>query len=516
MLLRLRTFTRGPTALRRAGRAASVAGLCALPIAAAFGLLILLYRQGFSAPPPPPIPSNLSRLDPAITNRVEGLLDAIAANPDDLQIRQELGMLYAANRLPEHAARCFQQLIELGTDDVRVWYHLAHMRAQLGDVPGALEAVAHVAQLEPDYAPAHSQRGLWLLDQGEIEPAEKAFKLACITSQGGAGGSLGLARVHLLRGRHGQAAEVLQQLLQAAPNHEYAHYLLGTAYRRLGRLDEAEAALRRGGTDQQKWPDPWRSELDDYRLGYRASLEQAEAAFKRGHFESAIAILDELRHHPSATVQVHNNLGACWMGTGRVDRALHVLQEAEEISPNSLLTHYGLASAYRAQMHFAPPQELSQLRKLALDHINRALQINPAHVPSLGLRGDLLAIGREVSPAIESYLQAARWDPGNPKWWGRAALHYGRLGKWIETADCLERVTSLSPSDGPAFHRLAVAYLSLGRLDQAEAALARAQDLVGRDNEQLEATFQRLNRLRTRTPAKENDRVSRSNSSGEH
>ena len=128
------------------------------------------------------------------------------------------------------------------------------------------------------YAPAQWRRGLWLLEAGRSPDAQAAFEKATTLDAGNPGGWIGLARVALQQQQPAQAVEVLERFLSQHPGDRYAIRLLGTAYQRLGRADDAEYALALGATGEPNWPDPWSDELAQYPRRLRAEPESGYRA----------------------------------------------------------------------------------------------------------------------------------------------------------------------------------------------------------------------------------------------
>lgn len=127
--------------------------------------------------------------------------------------------------------------------------------------------------------------------------------------------------------------------------------------------------------------------------------------------------------------------------------------------------------------------------------MQRALDINPAYVPALVLYADILAADGDLSGAIDAYREAARWDP-EPDWLYKAAMLAGRLRRWDQVVEFLEAVTSLSPAFNDAASRLGLAYMAVGRLDEAETTLHRARRLNPDLRERIDAALLHVQELR--------------------
>ncbi len=116
---------------------------------------------------------------------------------------------------------------------------------------------------------------VWLLDRGDAANALAAFQVAIRTAPGDPAGHIGAALVHLSRREDAAAAAALESLLASIPGDRYALQLLGTAYRRLGRDDDARFALTVGSTGQPSWTDPWSDDISQYRRWFPAMLKEA-------------------------------------------------------------------------------------------------------------------------------------------------------------------------------------------------------------------------------------------------
>ena len=95
--------------------------------------------------------------------------------------------------------------------------------------------------------------------------------------------------------RTSAAADLLERTLANNPGDRYAMQLLGTAYRRLGRVAEAEFALAVGESGEPAWPDPWTDEMLQFRRGFAVRLKDATQYFVAGRMAEAMALLQQLR-----------------------------------------------------------------------------------------------------------------------------------------------------------------------------------------------------------------------------
>ena len=181
-------------------------------------------------------------------------------------------------------------------------------------------------ELNPIYAPAHWRLGLWLLDQNQTEGAERAFGRATEIDPSDRAGWVGLARVYLQRNETARAAGLLERLVASGAGEPYTLQLLGTAYRRLGRADEAASALEVGARGEAQWSDPWTDEMLAFRRGYAALLRDATAYVVAGQFPAAIRILEQLRREKPNDLVLMAHLGQVYVAAGRDDDGVPLLE----------------------------------------------------------------------------------------------------------------------------------------------------------------------------------------------
>jgi Flp pilus assembly protein TadD len=227
-------------------------------------------------------------------------------------------MTCEANGIVGAARDAYARATSIEGAHAKWWYRLAFVQARTGHMDDAIQDVRRAIDLNPGYAPAHWRLGLWLLDRGDTDAAEREFMRAGEIDSGGMSSAVGLARVHLARQQNQLAVDVVERALARTPGDRYAMQLLGTAYRRLGRIDEAEYALAVGMTGEPTWPDPWTDEMLEYRRGFAVRLKDATQYFVAGQMPQAIALLEQLRREKPDDIALLNHLGEVYVAAGRI------------------------------------------------------------------------------------------------------------------------------------------------------------------------------------------------------
>ena len=238
----------------------------------------------------------------------------------------KLGMVCEANGLITDARRAYEHVTKTDDRNPRAWYRLAAVRARTGQTAEALAALDRVAGLDPSYAPAQWRRGLLLLDLARDDEARAAFEKAAAIDPASPGGWIGLARVSLHRRQEAEAVQVLERYLTQHPGDRYALRLLGTAYQRLDRKDDADYALNVGATGEPAWPDPWSDQLAEFRVGFAQALKAATAQILAGEFGAAVPALERLRHDRPDDISLMQQLGLTYVAAGRSTEGVALLE----------------------------------------------------------------------------------------------------------------------------------------------------------------------------------------------
>ena len=395
-------------------------------------------------------------------------------------------MICEANGIVWAARDAYAAATSIQGSDAKWWYRLAFVQARTGRLDDAIHDVRRAIELNPTYAPAHLRLGLWLLDRGDIDGAEGAFTRAGEIDPSDVSSAVGLARGYLQRLQNQQAVDVLERALAKHSGDRYAMQLLGTAYRRLGRIDEAEYALAVGLTGEPAWPDPWTDEMLQYRRGFAVRLKDATQYFMAGQMAQAIGLLQQLRQEKPDDLALLNHLGEVYVAAGRNAEGVAILEQVVARDPQRFEAFVNLASGYLNQ------QDLAR----AGAAVDRAIAINPSLGRAHETKGLILWRRGDERAALNALRAAVRCDPRNVRayvWTGMVQMNLARPTDAIES---FARATRLDPTRVEAWVGIADATMALGAWERAAAALQHAAQL----NPDAPAVKAAADRLRSRRP----------------
>ncbi|TJY59450.1 tetratricopeptide repeat protein [Sinimarinibacterium sp. CAU 1509] len=274
-----------------------------------------------------------------------------------------------------------------------------------------------------------------------------------------------LGELYFLMNDYEGGIPLLQRMLELADDQTDPNVLarvrldLGQMYYRSGDADAAEPLLQQAQTFWNQNPQRYRGELaSSFQL--QAQLQRA-----RGDLEGAIATLESAAPQVDATLGrdhlesgvLHNNLGLLYFHAGRLDDADREFAYAWSVWEARRNTRGG--DALNTLNNWAAVAS----RRGELDHAERLYR------QALETRRMLLAPSAALAALLSNYgkLMLQKGDPG-------AALPL--LEEAVELAQ--RYAGDKSPHLIAALSGLGDAYTRIGRLDQANATLNRAQELA--------------------------------------
>jgi tetratricopeptide (TPR) repeat protein len=416
----------------------------------------------------PPAIESLGQMDPDVSALLREQRKAIEQEPSSADAWGRFAMACEANGFVGAARSAYRRAVQLAPGEPRWPYRLALVTSRLGDHDEALAALTRTNDLAPQYGPAWARRGVWLLDRGDAGGAEAAFTRALAIDSGDVVATTGLARLHLQRRDNQRAADVLERLLERHPGDRYALQLLGTAYRRLGRMDDASFALAVGAGGEPTVHDPWSEEVGTYRRGFATMLKTATAEAMAGRFDRALPLLEQLRTRNPDDVSLTNHTAEVMTAGGRPADAIKLLSSVVDARTDNADTHLGLASAYLASGDVARAEA----------HSDRAIALHAAGARALELKGLIAWRNKRTQEATTLFEEGLARDPRNVRllaWIGLIDLEAQRPR---DALPAFSEVLRRDPLQPDALAGLALAQHALGREHEAALALARAEQVA--------------------------------------
>ncbi|MDG1837931.1 MAG: tetratricopeptide repeat protein [Phycisphaerales bacterium] len=440
-------------------------------------LLILLHSCDAPTPDvgPPPSPLHPMVFDGEVIESISTQIDSILAAPNDAELRRSLGLLYLANGGPAEATTALEQAIILDPADPRSWCFLGMAREQSGDLNGAIIAMANARELAPSHTPLYWRPGFWLIEEGRPEAAMPLFQQAAAEdarsirpSPDGAAHRIGRARCLLDLDRPAEAIPILEEL-RGLVTHYYADYLLGQAYRRSGRSEDA-AQLRIGATsDPPSFPDPWADAISASKRGLDGRLARIDELLDVNRLRDAANAITQARETWPKEVNLLHRLARLYSLQGNSTAWVRVLKQAARMDPDNAATQHNLSIALTRS------GELNE----ALNHAHLAVSANPNMAEAwmqigrliIRLRGLDGAPGEDDKAAADAALvpidhafELGIQTPGEHLMYGHLLLRANRLA---DAQRVLQRLIERGDADPQAWSILSETWSASGDHQQA-------------------------------------------------
>lgn len=310
-------------------------------------------------------------------------------HPGDFGVNFRLGFALMTKQRPAEAVGYYRAALAI-RPHVVLCDNLAYALRASGNLEEAITYCERAIQMNPTYAPAHSNRGLALKAQGKLDLAIDCFQRALEIDPDFAPAHSNLAIILKRKGDVAGAIEHYEESSRLAPGAIEPRYNLGLLLAREGRLDEA---------------------ID--------------------RFQEVIRIKPDL-------AVAHSELGMAYLDQKRWDTAIPEFRRAIELGPNDALSHSGLGKGL-LEVGGHPDEAMAEFeRALALDPDLAGAQ--------LGLGRCLQGMGRP-SEAIEHFEKAAHSQPESAAALASLGEAYLTLGHVDKACESLRRCLDLNPKD---------------------------------------------------------------------
>ncbi len=310
-----------------------------------------------------------------------------------------------------------------------------------------------VIEATPNLAPAYRYRGAAYLSLGNCQAglADEEKALSIIPKYGAAFGARGA--LYGCLGNPEQELKDYDKALSIDPSLAFVHHNLGVYYYNRGDYEKSLEEYNLSIAIDPYRSDAWSGMSEAYaRLGnFGGCLESAVKAIKLNPKEW-IAYLDE---------------GICDLMMGSHN------YEGAEISIKIYLEHVPFNSCAWVKLGIAQARQLKY--EEAVSSYDKALELDPISCEAYINRGDTFINLGEYEKALDDYNHAiALGDP--IAYSGRGTAYYW-LGEYDEAIADLELATQQIPNNSPAYSMLGLAYLKVGRYQDALDAAATVNQI---------------------------------------
>jgi len=243
---------------------------------------------------------------------------AVRDNPTDFECHVELGMTYFHAQQLDEAMAAFQHAIQINPNAASAYNGMGRVYYHTGPHKSAIDAYQRAIALDPHYVDAY-------------------YGLGILYSS--------------LRGEYAAAIQAFQQGLEQNPTEAFLVASIGSTYARMGRFDEAIAALEEAIRLQ---PD------STYALSWLTII-----ALYQKRRDDVIALCQrEIAIHDSD--EPRRLLGYVYDWLGRHDEAIVQLEQAVAFAPQDYEARAALAKVYRTvgrqqdgEEHYAIAKEMA-------------------------------------------------------------------------------------------------------------------------------------------------------------
>lgn len=357
-------------------------------------------------------------------------------------------------------------------------YYRGLDKAAAGDYESAIEEFNRAIEINPNFVDAYYQRGLAQFDLGKRQNAIADYTKALSINPNKIEACLGRSIANFAEGNMQQTIEDAEGAIAIEINCAAAYKLLGSAYSRQGKNEEAIANFKQAAEfyleqkdtvncrkcldnikKLQPPPPPEkktetktslpvatteeyiiqilrkfekgdrRKAIEDLNWALQVDPRDAKAYccrgimfYKMGNNQRAMSDFDKALQFDSRNILAYRNRGIIRSELGDNKGAIADFQKAIEIDPNNSITYVSRGNALRDMGNYA----------LAIKDYNKALEINPNDAKAYYQRGVAYSRLEEMKKAIDDYENAVKI--------------FGDKGDWDNYQKTLDRLKQIQSS----------------------------------------------------------------------
>jgi tetratricopeptide (TPR) repeat protein len=371
----------------------------------------------------------------------------VERSPDDTDALYRLGLAYLSLNDPKKAITPLEALVKKDPESVDAKLLLARAYRQTNDLDKARSLLDTAITSMPDSSSLLSERAQLARQTDDVDLAAKHYRRA----------------------------------IELVPNDAQLYFNLGEVLQKT-KLDESIAAYRKA------------IELAPDLTVAKVNLGKALA--EKGLYQEAKDLLASVTKGALADAEAHYNLGVIFMREGNASSAVTEFERAVAISPKHApaLNNLGVAWDQRAN------------DKKALEYFKKAAAADPTYAEAWFNEGMSLMKLNQAALATKAFEQALKLEPGSSGPYVQLGSLYLKQGKREYAVEAFKKAIAAFDDEDKkskgflqlrkyndvkkttdAYRGLALAYLSMGKVDEAVAALKTAVDKMPKDASAREA-----------------------------
>jgi tetratricopeptide (TPR) repeat protein len=452
------------------------------------------YAQSSTAPIPDSISFeqiNLKEYEPVIGEQIRVAYDEARRNPQDAEAVGKLGMIFQCYGEYQLAETCYRRAWALAPRSFRWEYYLGNVESWQGKYQDAVHHIGEALKIEGSNTPARVRLAQLLLESGDTEQSEKAYRGSIDQNPRLASAHLGLGRVLAARGDWSGAIESYRRACGLSPNYAAAHYALAMAYRKTGDATKASEHLetyQRVKQFSQPSEDPLMDAVKSLYGGGLSHLAQGSSLVQQGKVREAIAEFESALKVNPRLMLAHVNLIAMYGQLDRSDKAEEHFREAVKLDPGWVEVYYNWG-LFLFGKHRTAEAEAG---------FRKALEINPNYADAHAELGLLLDQAGQVADSQKHYQLALESNPSHRQAQYLLGHSLVRTGRFDEAITHLNETLKVEDEKTPVcMQTLAAAYEGAGDRKKALYYIREArQRAISRQLDELAKQLQRdLERL---------------------
>ena len=355
-----------------------------------------------------------------------------------------IGIVYQELNSLNEAVTAYQKALSLkAPPDVHGTAHL-HLGIVYKTQGELMPAETHLRQalvLLPETAEVHIHLGDVYMLQHRLTAAETAYREGIRLNPDHTESYYGLGRVSELQNRLQQAMAYYDAALVRNRYLSQAHYRRALTYRRLGKGEQAAAAMA-----QFRHLKTYEDTVHAYREALYLNPNLPVLYIKLGELHetyhnltAAVQIYEMATEvHPSY-VPAYTHLGEVFIQQRAFDKAASVYQKSTEIAPDDPQVWLKLGVIYINQQQFDP----------AIAAFKRTIVVDSTTAEAYNNLARLYAgLGREMQQAIDLAKRAVSLEP-TARYYDTLAYTYYRNTQYSEALEAIQQAIALAPDVAP-------------------------------------------------------------------